>query len=86
MLSGGEGTTLRPLTFTRATQLIPVASKPIFGYLIDQVVAISIKKVGVITAPETGQYVNARPISWKEAHGYLVEKGHLIKLQCVLFS
>ena len=57
VLSGGKGTRLRPLTFTCAKQLIPVANKPILGYVLDQIQQTEINQVGIITAQETGNYV-----------------------------
>ena len=57
VLSGGRGTRLRPLTFTIAKQLIPLANKPVLGYVLDQVAEIGVNQVGVIIAQETGQYV-----------------------------
>ena len=50
VLAGGRGTRLRPITHTRAKQLVPVANKPVLYYGLEAIAAAGIREVGIIVS------------------------------------
>lgn len=55
VLSGGLGTRLRPLTYTGAKQLVPIANKPVLFYALESLVAASITDIAIVVGDTQAQ-------------------------------
>ena len=56
LLSGGSGTRLRPITYTSAKQLVPVANKPVLFYGLEAIAEAGITQVGIVVG-DTAQEI-----------------------------
>lgn len=79
ILAGGSGRRLRPLTYTGAKQLLPVANKPIIFYGIKALVKAGIQELGIVvgeTAKEV-QYIVGNGEKWNIKISYIPQKAPL---------
>ncbi len=59
VLSGGEGSRLRPLTHTNAKQLIPIGGTPILFHALRAIAEADIREVGLVVGPPNEPEVRA---------------------------
>ncbi len=55
ILCAGEGTRLRPITFSFAKPLVPVVNKPVIFYAIEKLVEAGIREIGLVIGPNGGE-------------------------------
>ncbi len=59
VLSGGKGTRLRPITYTSAKQLVPVANKPVLFRAIEALREAGIDEIGIVVGDTAAEIRNA---------------------------
>jgi glucose-1-phosphate thymidylyltransferase len=59
VLAGGAGTRLRPITYTSAKQLVPVANKPVLFYGLEAIADAGVTDVGLIVGDTAAEVMEA---------------------------
>ena len=88
ILAGGAGTRLRPITHTRAKQLVPVANKPILFYGLEAIADAGIKQVGIVVGDTADEVMAAvgDGSDWGLAVTYLPQEAPLGLAHAVLIA
>jgi glucose-1-phosphate thymidylyltransferase len=59
VLAGGAGTRLRPITYTSAKQLVPVANKPVLFYGLEAIADVGVTDVGLVVGDTAAEIMAA---------------------------
>jgi glucose-1-phosphate thymidylyltransferase len=88
ILSGGAGTRLRPITYTSAKQLVPIANKPILFYGIEDMAEAGIKELGIVVGDTRAEIVQAvgDGSRWGLEVTYIPQEAPLGLAHCILIS
>ena len=86
VLCAGEGTRLRPLTFSKPKHLLPVAGKPLLGHVLENLAQAGLCDVGLVVGhhPEAVQRYVGDGEQWGVNTTYIVQQqplglGHAVK-------
>lgn len=59
ILCGGEGTRMRPLTYSLAKHLIPIANRPVIELILETIKDAGISETGIVVSPSTKEAFKA---------------------------